>query len=219
MKLFPSILMRKIFFRLKRIFGRKDTMLNFDDKKFKEKTLARDEIFSGKIFHVVKDVVSLPDGQESFRELVFHNGGTAIAPVHNNKMILVGQYRKALEKFIFEIPAGKLEVGEEKDPKAAALRELEEETGFLAEDLTEIAAFYGTPGFSSEKTYVYFSSNLTKIDHPKPADDGEFLEQIEVTLSEAKKMIQLEQIADAKTIMAIWYWEMQYLKKEVAEDA
>ena len=71
-------------------------MLNFDDKKFEEKTLAREEIFSGKIFHVVKDVVSLYDGQESFRELVFHNGGTAIAPVHNNKMILVGQYRKAL---------------------------------------------------------------------------------------------------------------------------
>lgn len=118
-------------------------MLNFDDKKFEEKTLAREEIFSGKIFHVVKDVVSLHDGQESFRELVFHNGGTAIAPVHNNKMILVGQYRKALEKFIFEIPAGKLEKGEEKDPKAAALRELEEETGYLAQDLTEITAFYG----------------------------------------------------------------------------
>lgn len=194
-------------------------MLNFDDKKFEEKTLAREEIFSGKIFHVVKDVVSLYDGQESFRELVFHNGGTAIAPVHNNKMILVGQYRKALEKFIFEIPAGKLEKGEEKDPKAAALRELEEETGYLAQDLTEITAFYGTPGFSSEKTYVYFSSNLTKVEHPKPTDDGELLEQIEVTLSEAKKMIELEQIADAKTIMAIWYWEMQYLKKELENNA
>ena len=194
-------------------------MLNFDDKKFEEKTLAREEIFSGKIFHVVKDVVSLHDGQESFRELVFHKGGTAIAPVHNNKMILVGQYRKALEKFIFEIPAGKLEKGEEKDPKAAALRELEEETGYLAQDLTEITAFYGPPGFSSEKTYVYFSSNLTKVEHPKPADDGEFLEQIEVTLSEAKKMIELEQIADAKTIMAIWYWEMQYLKKELENNA
>ena len=85
--------------------------------------------------------------------------------------------------------------------------------------MTEITAFYGTPGFSSEKTYVYFSSNLTKVEHPKPADDGEFLEQIEVTLSEAKKMIELEQIADAKTIMAIWYWEMQYLKKELENNA
>ena len=194
-------------------------MLNFDDKKFEEKTLSREDIFQGKIFHVVRDVVSLPEGKESFRELVFHNGGTAIAPVHNNKMILVGQHRKALEKFIFEIPAGKLEKGEEKDPKAAALRELEEETGYRAEELEEITAFYGTPGFSSEKTYVYFSSNLTKVEHPRPADDGEFLEQIEVTLSQAKKMIELEQIADAKTIMAIWYWEMQNLKMEVGNNA
>ena len=57
------------------------------------------------------------------------------------------------------------------------------------------------------------------MEHPNPADDGEFLEQIEVTLSEAKKMIELEQIADAKTIMAIWYWEMQYLKKELENNA
>lgn len=92
-------------------------MLNFDDKKFEEKTLAREEIFSGKIFHVVKDVVSLHDGQESFRELVFHNGGTAIAPVHNNKMILVGQYRKALEKFILKFQQENLKKVKKKIPK------------------------------------------------------------------------------------------------------
>lgn len=186
--------------------------MDFDDKKFEEKTLSRQEIFHGKIFQVARDIVSLPDDSTSFRELVFHNGGTAIAPVHRGKMVLVGQYRKALEQFIFEIPAGKLEKGEEKDPKAAALRELEEETGYQAEKVTEITSFYGTPGFSSEKTYVYFSENLTKLEQPKPADDGEFLEQIEVTLDEAKAMIERGQIADAKTIMAVWYWEMKMLK-------
>lgn len=219
MKLFRSILGEKSLRLKTQNFSRKEKMLTFDDKKFEEKTLSREEIFHGKIFHVVRDIVSLSDDQTSFRELVFHNGGTAIAPVHEGKMVLVGQYRKALEKFIFEIPAGKLEEGEEKDPQAAALRELEEETGYLAADLVEISAFYGTPGFSSEKTYVYFSSNLTKVEHPRAADDGEFLEQIEVTLAEAKAMIETEQIADAKTIMAIWYWEMQQLKSEVERHA
>lgn len=194
-------------------------MLDFDEKKFEEKTLSREEIFHGKIFHVVRDIVSLPDNTTGFRELVFHNGGVAIAPVRGDKMILVGQYRKALEQFIFEIPAGKLEVGEELNPQAAALRELEEETGYKAENLIEISAFYGTPGFSSEKTYVYFSSELTKIKHPRAADVGEFLEKVEVTLPEAKEMIATGQISDAKTILAIWYWEIQQLKAEVEKNA
>jgi ADP-ribose pyrophosphatase len=196
-----------------------DEMLDFDEKKFEEKTLSREEIFHGKIFQVARDIVSLPDDTIGFRELVFHHGETAIAPVYENKMILVGQYRKAFEQFIFEIPAGKLEIGEEVDPKAAALRELEEETGFAAESVVEIAAFYGTPGFSSEKTYVYFSSDLTKLENPRPMDEGEFLEQVHVTLPEAKIMIESGQIADAKTIMAVWYWEMQGLRAEVEKNA
>lgn len=193
--------------------------MNFDEKKFEEKTLSREDIFHGKIFHVVRDIVSLPDDSTSFRELVFHHGGVAVAPILGDKIILVGQYRKAFEQFVFEIPAGKLESGEETDPKAAALRELEEETGYQAKNLIEISTFYGTPGFSSEKTYVYFSDELVKVENPRPLDVGEFLEKIEVPLDEAKKMIEMKQIVDAKTIMAIWYWEIQKLKSEVGKHA
>lgn len=187
-------------------------MLEFDEKKFEESTLSREQIFHGKIFQVAKDLVSLPDGNMGTRELVFHNGGVAVVPIVDDKMILVGQYRKAFEKFVFEVPAGKLEANETADPKAAALRELEEETGYTAEQLTEITCFYGTPGFSSEKTYLYLPVGLTKVEKPRPKDEGEFLETIQVTLTDAKMMIEKGQICDAKTIMAIWYWELQNLK-------
>lgn len=189
-------------------------MPEYNEKKFEESTLSREQIFHGQIFQVVKDLVSLPDGNMSSRELVFHNGGVAVAPITGDKLILVGQYRKAFEKFIFEVPAGKLEDDELNDPKAAALRELEEETGYTAERLTEITSFYGTPGFSSEKTYLYFPVGLTKVESPRLHDEGEFLEMIEVTLPEAKMMIEAGQICDAKTIMAVWYWELQNLKKK-----
>lgn len=189
-------------------------MPEYNEKKFEESTLSREQIFHGQIFQVVKDLVSLPDGSMSSRELVFHNGGVAVAPITGDKLILVGQYRKAFEKFIFEVPAGKLEDDELNDPKAAALRELEEETGYTAERLTEITSFYGTPGFSSEKTYLYFPVGLTKVESPRLHDEGEFLEMIEVTLPEAKMMIEAGQICDAKTIMAVWYWELQNLKKK-----
>ncbi len=186
--------------------------MDFDTKKFEEKTLSREKIFDGKIFQVVRDKVSLPDGNTGFRELVFHNGGVAVAPVIGDKMLLVGQYRKAIEQFIYEIPAGKLELGENSDTKAAALRELEEETGYSTKNLIEIAPFYVSPGCTSEITYLYFSSELEKVDNPRPQDDDEFLESIFVTLDEAKKLTREHKISDAKTIMAIQYWEIQQLK-------
>ena len=194
-------------------------MREFDEKKFEEPTLSREQIFHGQIFQVVKDLVSLPDDTMGTRELVFHNGGVAVAPIIDDKLILVGQYRKAFEKFIFEVPAGKLEDNELDNPKAAALRELAEETGYTAEQLVEISSFYGTPGFSSEKTYLYFPSGLTKLENPRPKDEGEFLEVVEVTLDEAKIMIEEGQICDAKTIMSVWYWELQNLKTQGDLDA
>ena len=185
-------------------------MIIYDDKKFEEKTLAREEIFSGKIFHVVKDVVSLHDGQESFRELVFHNGGVAVLAITNdNKMILVRQFRKALEKVIYEIPAGKLEKGEDIDPQAAMSRELEEETGMSAAKIRKLSAFYTAPGFCNELLHLYKAEELTKLDNPRPQDDDENIELCEVTLAQAKAMVKSGDISDAKTIIAIQYWELE----------
>ena len=190
-------------------------MLDAENKKYEEKTLSRDLIFHGKIFQVIKDTVTLPDGNKATRELVFHNGGVAVAPILSDQMILVGQYRKALEQFIYEIPAGKLERGENTNTQAAALRELEEETGYGLKNghhLEEITPFYGTPGFSSEKTYLYFTDQIEKKEHPRAMDEDEFLETKKVTLKEAKEMIAQGQICDAKTIIAIQYWELKKLR-------
>lgn len=176
---------------------------------FEEKTIERTEVYQGPIFKVVKDVVELPDGKgKAGRDLIFHNGAVALLPVTaENKLILVKQYRKAIEATSYEIPAGKLEIGENSDPAAAALRELEEETGYTG-DLELVYDFYTAIGFCNEKIKLYRVSNLTKVENPRPQDADETLQLFEVTLAEAKAFIQSGDICDAKTIMAIQYWEL-----------
>lgn len=176
---------------------------------FEEKTLERTEIYRGSIFTVVKDVVELPDGKgQAGRDLIFHNGAVALLPVtEDGKLILVKQYRKAIEATSYEIPAGKLETGENTDPATAALRELEEETGYTG-DLELLYDFYTAIGFCNEKIKLYRVSHLTKVENPRPQDEDETLQLFEVSLSEAKALIQSGDICDAKTIMAIQYWEL-----------
>lgn len=184
-------------------------MMNFED--FEEKTLSRENIFKGKVIDVKYDTVALPgDLGLAKRELIFHNGGVAVLAITpEQKMILVRQFRKALEKVIYEIPAGKLEQGEHSDPESAMLRELEEETGMTTKSVKKISEFYTAPGFCNEKIYLYKADNLTKVDKPRPHDDDEVLERHEVTLAEAKELIQNGEISDAKTILAIQYWELE----------
>jgi len=155
--------------------------------EFEEKTVQRTEIYQGPIFKVVQDQVELPEGKgQAQRDLIFHNGAVAvIAITPENKMILVKQYRKAIEATSYEIPAGKLEVGENADPHAAALRELEEETGYTGQ-LELVYDFYSAIGFCNEKIKLYKAS-----------------------LEEAHQLLQNGDICDAKTIMALQYWEMQ----------
>lgn len=126
-------------------------MMNFED--FEEKTLSRENIFKGKVIDVKYDTVALPgDLGLAKRELIFHNGGVAVLAITpEQKMILIRQFRKALEKVIYEIPAGKLENGENADPTAAMLRELEEETGMTTKSVKKISEFYTAPGFCNEK--------------------------------------------------------------------
>ena len=184
-------------------------MMNFED--FEEKTLSRETIFNGQVINVKLDTVALPgDLGLAKREIIFHNGGVAVLAITpEQKMILVRQFRKALEEVIYEIPAGKLEKGENANPEAAMLRELEEETGMTTKSVKKIAEFYTAPGFCSEKIYLYKADNLRKVDQPRPHDDDEVLERHEVTLAEAKALIQNGEIQDAKTIMAIQYWELE----------
>ena len=153
--------------------------------------------------------MSLPNGETSVRELVYHNGAVAVLVVdEDDRIVLVEQYRKAFESMSLEIPAGKLEVGEE--PLASAKRELEEETGYTAETLEKIFSFYGAPGFCSERVDVYVAHGLTA--GPMNLDEDEFLQVQRFTFDEAVDLLASGRITDAKTIMAIQWWQLSKLK-------
>ncbi|MDY0396513.1 NUDIX hydrolase [Virgibacillus halophilus] len=176
--------------------------------KFVEKTLSTEQIYSGKIVHLQVDKVMLPDGKIATRELIKHPGAVAVIAINDdNKLILVEQYRKPCERTLVEIPAGKLEQGE--DPKQAAVRELEEETGYVAKELKYITSFYSSPGFADELLHIYFTDKLVKSDDPREADEDEFVEVLELSLQEAKQYAAIQKICDAKTNYAVLYLEMQ----------
>ncbi|UOQ47521.1 NUDIX hydrolase [Gracilibacillus caseinilyticus] len=180
-------------------------MTNFEEKTFHSET-----IFNGKVISLQVDDVSLPDGKTSKRELVKHPGAVAIIPVtEDNKIVFVKQYRKALEKTIIEIPAGKLEPGEK--PAITALRELQEETGYTTEHLTYVTSFYTSPGFADEIIYLYQTQSLSKLEQPLETDEDEFVELMELTMEEAEALVESEEIHDAKTAYALLYLKLKGL--------
>ncbi|MEK8127495.1 NUDIX hydrolase [Paenibacillus filicis] len=174
-------------------------------KKFEEVTLSTQPIFEGKIISLQVDTVRLPDGGEATREIVKHPGAVAVlALTVDHKMIVVEQYRKPLEKSQIEIPAGKLDSGE--DPLEAARRELQEETGYTAGSIRHVASFYTSPGFADELLHLYVAEELNGGE-ARP-DEDEFLEVWGITLDEAKALIREQRISDAKTILAVYAWNL-----------
>lgn len=173
-----------------------------------EKTLKRQEIFSGKVISLFVEDVELPNGNHSKREIIKHPGAVAILAVtDDHKVLMVEQFRKALEKTIVEIPAGKLEKGEE--PELCARRELEEETGYVCKNLELLTSFYTSPGFADELVHVYLATGLTKKENSAGLDEDEFLNLEEVTLEEALQYVKEQKIYDAKTIYAVQYLQLQ----------
>lgn len=174
---------------------------------FEEKTISKESIYKGKIIEVEKHKVSLPNDETAYREVVKHNGAVAIcALTPKQEVILVKQYRKALEQELLEIPAGKLEPGE--DRESAAMRELEEETGYKAKKLTLIGEVYGTPGFSNEKISVYFADTL--VEGEVNLDEDEFVEKVLYSLDDVKKAVEDRTIEDAKTFIAFQHLLLHY---------
>lgn len=172
-----------------------------------EKTLHKESIYKGTIIDLEVHDIELPDGQTSKRELVYHNGAVAVCAINpDNQVILVRQYRKPAEKTLLEIPAGKLEINEERE--SAAKRELEEETGYIAENLELITEMYGSPGFSNEKISIYLAKDL-KIGEMN-LDDDEFIEIETYNIEEITVMLQNKEIEDAKTIIALQYLLLNY---------
>lgn len=167
---------------------------------YEEKTLSSEKIFQGRIIKVKLDTVELPDGSTAQRELVEHPGGVGIVAVtENDEIILVKQYRKPLDKAIYEIPAGKLDMGEE--PEKCGIRELKEETGFSANSFTYMGFIYPSPGFTDEVTHVYLAKGLISGD--AVPDEDEFLDVEYVPMEKAFDMVMKGEINDAKSVFGI----------------
>ena len=178
-----------------------------------EKTLSTRQIFNGKVISLQVDEVELPNGKKAKRELIKHPGAVAIIAITDeNKLVLVEQYRKALQRTIVEIPAGKLEKGEE--PLECAKRELEEETGYECKSIELVASFYTSPGFADEIVHVYVATGLTKKENALALDEDEFVNLLEWSLEEAQNGIEAKQIYDAKTVFALQYLQLQEAIKQ-----
>ena len=167
-----------------------------------EKTVKQNVIYDGKIIRVRVDDATLPNGKPCKREIVDHPGGACVLYVKENKVLLVKQFRYAYGEAIYEIPAGKLNEGE--DPMVSAIRELEEEAGLKAKSVKHLFTFYPTPGYTNEKIYVYYAEEVTE--GRVHLDEGAFLNSEYLPLSEVVEMIEKGEIRDAKTIIAVqWY--------------
>lgn len=164
-----------------------------------EKCLRRNVIYDGKIIKVRRDDAVLPNGKVCVREVVQHNGGSCVLFVKDGKVLLVKQFRYAYQEELWELPAGKLNAGE--GPEETARRELEEETGFVAEKLTLLNVIYPSPGYTDEKIYIYRAEAADGgAAHP---DEDEFLNSELVPLEKVAEMIRTGKIRDAKTIIGV----------------
>ena len=165
-----------------------------------EKTVSSQLIYAGKIINLRLDEVELQNGMQVKREVVEHPGAVAILAVTTEgQAYFVRQYRKAIEKELLEIPAGKLDAGEEAE--TCAMRELMEETGMKADKMRRIAFFYTSPGFASEKLFIYLATELSPASVEKPPD--ELLETFRLPLRDAVAMARQGKIEDGKTLIAL----------------
>ena len=162
--------------------------------------LSKETIYEGRLFKVIKEKVRIHNGQERAREVVVHPGAVALVVVDNDgKLILVRQYRHAAGRVLLEIPAGTREPGE--DPESCAIRETQEETGYLPREVERLGGFYSAPGFCTEFLHCYLLTNLEES--RQPGDEDENIEVERLTVEEAIAAIWSGEIADAKSICGV----------------
>ncbi len=166
----------------------------------REDSLDSKRLFDGYIISLRQDTLKLPDGMTVTREIVEHNGGVTIACLPKpGQIILIRQYRYPIDKEIIELPAGRIELGE--DPLVCAQRELIEETGYKASSWEEVARFYSAPGFCNEMLYLYKASDITFLG--KNLDVDEETEVLILPLEDAWELCLTGEIQDAKTIAGL----------------
>lgn len=168
--------------------------------ELREKTVEQHILFEGAILRVRRDRAELPNGHIAGREVVEHPGGVAVLALHGDHTVsMVRQFRYPFQQVVEELPAGKLEYGE--DHRAAALRELEEEVGVRAGKLTYLGHLYASPGFCTEVLHMYLAQDLELgACHP---DEDEFLETERVPFSTLVERVMSGDVKDAKTVALV----------------
>ena len=168
--------------------------------KLFEKTLTSETKFEGRIIKVLRDTVELENGKTSAREVVCHNGGVCVAALtEQNEVLLVRQFRYPYKEVLLELPAGKLEAGE--DPFEAAKRELSEECGLTADNFIDLGVVYATVGYDSEKIYLWAATGLHEV--KQHLDAGEFLDVVKMPFDKALGLVMDGTIKDSKTQVAL----------------
>ena len=167
---------------------------------FEEKTLSENEIYKGRIITLHVDEIELPDGQRGIREIVEHSGGVCVAAMTEDKeLYFVRQYRYPYKRVLLELPAGKLEKGE--DPLEAGKRELEEECGVVADEVISLGTVYPTVAYCSEIIYLFAAKGLRST--KQHLDEGEFLDVEKISIEKAVEMVMNGEISDSKTVALV----------------
>ena len=164
-----------------------------------EKNISEKTIFNGKIVQLVLRDVLLPNGKMAKREIVHHQKAVAIVAFDGSQILMVKQYRTAIEKYMLEIPAGLLE--ENEDPLLCAHRELQEETGYDARHMELLCSFYPSCGFTDEETYIYLATDL--YESKLPEDEDEFIELTKLPLASIPTFISQGETLDGKTALGL----------------
>ncbi|MFC1948814.1 NUDIX hydrolase [Chloroflexota bacterium] len=165
-----------------------------------EKTLSSQRIYEGRSVSLRVDRIEMPSGRESTREVIEHRDCIAVLAIDaDGKVLLVNQYRYAVEKELLEIPAGGIDDGEE--PADAVRREMQEETGFLPDKVEKLGGFYSTPGYCTEHLHLYLATDLTPSQ--LYAEDTEIIKLVRVPVTEIPGLIASGKICDAKSIAGL----------------
>ncbi len=175
-----------------------------DELHFAEQTLGSEKVFEGRLLKVHRDRVRLPDGHESEREWIAHQGAVAvIAVLDNGKLLFERQYRYPLQRVFLELPAGKIDPGEH--ILDTARRELREETGYKAKTWRHLATIHPCIGYSDERIEFFLAHGLTYVG--ESLDHGEILEVTELSLADALLAVRDGEITDGKTISGLFWAE------------
>lgn len=169
-----------------------------------------ESIFKGKMISLRVDTVEMEGQRYTKREIVNHPPSVCVVAIDDDEqLVLVKQFRKPVEKKLYELPAGIIDIGEE--PYNAAIRELSEETGCIAQECEYLTEFYSSPGFTDEKIYIFYAKNFQQKD--QNLDEFEEIQVERVPLSKAIKMIEVGDIVDGKTILGILLYAQLRSKK------